>query len=207
MRFDKENIEQKLNALADRFSFSRVMGRKKDAPLSPTGRRYASFDRRMVAITIDTVILTLLLWPFNDWLTAQAYSHMVNDQAVLEGVIPKGATEEEAQIAMMRYMLTEGGMVEAMVFLFQVQFGVLAVYSVGFWHWWKGATPGKKLLKLRVVDAKTDAPLSDWQAVFRIGGYLLAGLPFLIGILSIQWNKQRRGWHDLFAGTAVIIDR
>jgi uncharacterized RDD family membrane protein YckC len=67
-----------------------------------------------------------------------------------------------------------------------------------------GASPGKMLFNLVVVDNKTGKGLSIRQAIFRCIGYLVSGLPLYFGIIWILIDKNRRGWHDKIAGTQVV---
>jgi uncharacterized RDD family membrane protein YckC len=67
-----------------------------------------------------------------------------------------------------------------------------------------GTTPGKWIMGLRVVDAKTLQPLSWWRYVVRFFAYLPACAPLMIGVIWMTFNKRRRGWHDCLAGTVVL---
>jgi uncharacterized RDD family membrane protein YckC len=72
-------------------------------------------------------------------------------------------------------------------------------------HWIAGRTLGKWLLGLRVVGPNRSA-ITYGQALKRWIGYFLSG--FLgVGFLWILISRERRGWHDYFAGTWVIRDR
>jgi uncharacterized RDD family membrane protein YckC len=96
------------------------------------------------------------------------------------------------------------------------------VYFVGFW-WWRGQTPGKMLIGARVV--RTDGrPLGVDRAFLRylfylapiytpivffanlITGWLTFALP-IVGLVAIALSRQKRGIHDLIAGTCVISTR
>lgn len=83
-------------------------------------------------------------------------------------------------------------------------FGGLA-YLVLFWKM-RGATPGQEAFGLQVV-RYDGQPLTWKEALRRLGGYLLAALPFHLGFLSIFWDPYRRGWHDFIAQTLVIRRR
>lgn len=75
-------------------------------------------------------------------------------------------------------------------------------YLVVLWKI-RGATLGQEALGLRVV--RYDGQPLTWDDAFRrLGGYLLAALPFHLGFLSIFWDPYRRGWHDFIAQTLVI---
>ena len=80
------------------------------------------------------------------------------------------------------------------------------LYYVFFWGR-RGATPGKKLLKLRVKikDTPHYGPgIGDGRAFVRLIGYALSSIPFLLGFLLIPFNAEKRGLHDYIAGTIVV---
>lgn len=85
--------------------------------------------------------------------------------------------------------------------LFEVS--VLVVTAI-FWRRWKGATPGKRMMNIHVVDEKTLGEVSNVQAVTRSLGYIVSTLSFLIGFLMVAFRKDKRGLHDMMAGTVVI---
>jgi uncharacterized RDD family membrane protein YckC len=66
------------------------------------------------------------------------------------------------------------------------------------------ATPGKMFLKLKIVDIKTSGPINFRQALIRYIGYLPSFYCLLLGILWVAFDKQKQGWHDKLASTAVI---
>ena len=74
-----------------------------------------------------------------------------------------------------------------------------------FWHL-KQATPGKMLFKARIVDAKTGSKPRPHQWVLRYIGYLVSIIPLGLGFLWVAFDKKKRGWHDMIAGTVVIVD-
>ena len=82
-------------------------------------------------------------------------------------------------------------------------FGPIASWLYFWLGWWRGATIGKKLWRIRVV-GEDGKPLSILQAGKRIGGYMLASLPVKAGLLPILWDARRQGWHDKIARTLVI---
>jgi uncharacterized RDD family membrane protein YckC len=71
----------------------------------------------------------------------------------------------------------------------------------------KGATPGKRCVGLRVVDANSGGPIGYARAVLRRAAYFIGGLCLFIGWLWILGDPQRRTWHDRAAGTLVIRTR
>lgn len=81
---------------------------------------------------------------------------------------------------------------------------VVALYHVAFWRW-RGQTPGKWLLGVRVVSLD-GGKLRLGQGALRVVGYLLSALPCYLGYLWIL-GPQRRGFHDRLARTEVVYDR
>jgi len=86
----------------------------------------------------------------------------------------------------------------------QLAFSAVAglVYTVGFWIV-EGATPGKMLMNLRVVNAD-GSPLNPGQAFIRYFGYILNGFTLGVGYLLIVFSDKKQGLHDHIAGTIVV---
>jgi len=66
-----------------------------------------------------------------------------------------------------------------------------------------GATPGKQLLELQVVDADRGGHLTPQRAALRIL-LSLASMFSLVGVLMLLFDEQRRTFHDWFLHTRVI---
>lgn len=81
--------------------------------------------------------------------------------------------------------------------------GIAAVAMILFWMF-RSTTPGKMVVKSKIVDAKTGAPLSKKQSLLRYIGYYLAGVPLFLGFLWTLWDPKRQGWHDKLAGSVVV---
>ncbi len=67
-----------------------------------------------------------------------------------------------------------------------------------------GGTPGKRLLRLRVVDEKTGKNIPYGQAFIRYIGYIASSIPLLFGFIWVAFDKRKKGWHDHIAGTIII---
>ena len=78
-----------------------------------------------------------------------------------------------------------------------------AVAIIAFWVY-KSATPGKMLLRAKILDAKTAKPPSVGQCIGRYFAYILSGIPLGIGFLWVAFDKRKQGWHDKLAGTVVV---
>ena len=76
------------------------------------------------------------------------------------------------------------------------------VYFTWF-HGATGQTPGKMLLKLRVVQPSGE-PIGFGTAFLRWVGYIISSAVVLIGFLWVVFDRKRQGWHDKIAGTVVV---
>ena len=74
---------------------------------------------------------------------------------------------------------------------------------VVLWHRY-GATPGKQVLQLKVVDARSGGHPRWGQALLRYFAYIVSALPLGLGFLWMLWDKRRQTFHDKIAGTLVI---
>lgn len=72
-----------------------------------------------------------------------------------------------------------------------------------FWHF-RGATPGKMLMGLRIVDADTHGPVPFGRLVLRLLGYIVSALPLGLGFLWVAFDKRKQGFHDKIARTVVL---
>jgi uncharacterized RDD family membrane protein YckC len=78
--------------------------------------------------------------------------------------------------------------------------------AVVFWFY-RAATPGKMLLSLRIVDARTLGKLSLQQCLVRSLAYLVSILPLGLGFVWIARDARKQGWHDKLAGTVVVYSQ
>ena len=78
-----------------------------------------------------------------------------------------------------------------------------AAAVVAFWRF-RGATPGKLAVGVRIVDARTGGTPSIARLVLRLLCYVLSAAPLYLGFLWIAVDRRRQGWHDKIAGTLVI---
>lgn len=83
------------------------------------------------------------------------------------------------------------------------------LYPVVFEAGKRGATPGKRVMGLRVVQA-TGSPITLGQAVVRNFLRVIDGMPlftYIFGVTSCMATKHFQRLGDLAAGTVVIYDR
>lgn len=80
---------------------------------------------------------------------------------------------------------------------------ITAAFSILFWVNYDGATPGKKLMAIKVVhgDGK---PVNYGVAFIRYVGYLISLVPLGLGYFWVAFDPKKQGWHDKIAGTYVV---
>lgn len=83
---------------------------------------------------------------------------------------------------------------------------VLGVYWVITWTR-LGASLGQRALGMRVVDARTGSPLTTSRAIVRFLGFVVAAIPFALGLIWTAFDPRKRGFHDHVAGTLVLRRR
>ncbi|QOP45359.1 RDD family protein [Sulfurimonas paralvinellae] len=155
--------------------------------------RYAGFWIRFIASFLDTLFLALpvgiVIYFLSDgnWFDLTQYQQ--NIQLAMSG--NPHALDQQPKTS----------------FTWELIFEIsVLVVTIIFWDNWRGATPGKKIVHIKIVDAKTLQDISNKQAITRSLGYIPSTLLFGLGFLMVAFRKDKRSLHDLLAGTAVIYD-
>ncbi len=157
--------------------------------------RYAGFWIRFVASVADTFFLALplgvVIYFLSDgsWFDFAQYQQNVN--YAMSGNAEK-ALANQPELSL-RWEL-----------LFEMS---ILIISIIFWRRWKGATPGKRFVHIKIVDAKTFQDITNTQAITRSIGYIASTFTFFIGFIMIGFRKDKRGLHDLLANTVVIYEQ
>jgi len=84
-----------------------------------------------------------------------------------------------------------------------INFLIGVAYFVGFWTYWS-ATPGQRVLKLKVVDANTMQPIGVGKALLRYIGLIVSFLVCFVGVIWVAFDARKQGWMDKIAGTVVL---
>lgn len=82
-------------------------------------------------------------------------------------------------------------------------FGWAAFYFTVFTALWQGQTPGKKLLRIKVLQLD-GTPLSMWDSFGRYGGYGAGIATGMLGFIQVFWDANRQMIHDQISATVVI---
>ena len=77
------------------------------------------------------------------------------------------------------------------------------IYAVAFWVY-RGATPGKMVLGMKIISLSTGDYPSVGQSIGRYFGYILSSIPLSLGFIWAGFDARKQGWHDKLAGTVVV---
>jgi len=171
-------------------------------PLPPV---YASFNSRMLASAIDVLVLTIvIIGPVVEWVTGHLFAPI--DNASFLAAINDWQTTKNTPgfIAALWNVIVTQHLLERIFTENFLQILFIACYTLPFWFRYS-MTPGKFLFKLEIRDAKSLKRMTRRQCIVRFLGYIVSALPLTLGFLWIIFNKKRQGWHDLIAGTVVIV--
>ena len=153
--------------------------------------RYAGFWVRAIASILDTFILALPLMIFVAIISGGEYMDLsAMQEAMMQAQSGNVQALQHSPKTSMQWEI-----------VFEL---LMAAVIIVFWKRWMGATPGKKIMGITVVDAKTLSLMSNQQAITRYIGYLASILPLGFGFFIVAFRKDKRALHDLLANTAVI---
>lgn len=120
---------------------------------------------------------------------------------ILDLLLIEGLSEAVAFVAS---FLMKGAAPEAeLLSELGIGLAVFLSYQTYFLARW-GGSPGKLLFKIRVVDSRTLSPVTWRRALVRALAWIPAYLPFCMGLAVAVVHPERRGLHDLIAGTACL---
>ncbi len=69
------------------------------------------------------------------------------------------------------------------------------------------SSPGKMLLNIRIVDAKTLEKVSPPRLLLRYIAYFVSFIPLFLGVFWVGWDKKKQGWHDKIAQTILVVSK
>jgi uncharacterized RDD family membrane protein YckC len=149
---------------------------------------YAGFWVRFFAFVIDTLILVGIIWLYNGiWGLASGKGFF--GEKVADPLLPGAVTGTSSSFWVVSSV---------------VLFLIVVAYFICFWGW-RGQTPGKMVMRLRIV--RFDGARIGWSgAVMRFLGYIISSLLFLSGFFWIAYDRRRQGFHDKIADTFVIVN-
>jgi len=83
-------------------------------------------------------------------------------------------------------------------------FLIMGMAYFTYFHGAIGQTPGKILLKLKVIGT-TGEKLTYGIAFLRWIGCIISSLALYLGFIWVAFDSKKQGWHDKIAGTVVEL--
>jgi len=154
----------------------RLVQRMREGASAAGGVVYGGFWRRLVAILLDFIILTIVMFPIQMMVGAFVRTSLARP--------------------------TPGMVMSSLGILWLISLAVNLTYFT-FFVSQKGATPGKMVMGMRVVTA-TGGRVSVGRAVGRYFAQLLSGFILCIGYIMAAFDFQKRALHDYICSTRVI---
>lgn len=115
--------------------------------------------------------------------------------------------------ALLSRVLTAGGFADGssvwgLGIVVLLAFSVFYAYFAAFEIFWRGQTPGKRVMGLRVISA-SGRPMTPFQALLRNLLRIVDSLPgmYAIGIVSVLVTARNQRLGDLAAGTVVVREQ
>jgi uncharacterized RDD family membrane protein YckC len=146
-----------------------------DASLTPDGLQNADFGPRLIAWLIDGCILLFI-------------SYFAE------------------KIALALLAVAFGSVIDAHRDGLSAAVKLCVIYAYyGYFYPVKGASPGKMMLGLEVLDTDGVTRLTPWKAFFREAiGKTISFIPFAMGYVIVLIRADHRALHDLLFDTRVI---
>lgn len=137
--------------------------------------RFEMFGKRFLAAIIDAIVIRTMMVPVD----------LILNQFLGDG---SGGENESWSMLLSIYFL-------------QI---TITVVLYGYFYKSKGATPGKTLMKIKVVDFVTGKNIGYLKTFVReIIGKPISAILLIIGFLMPLFRKDQRALHDLLAKTQV----
>ncbi len=174
-----------------------------DSEIEINGKKFvfSTFNKRLFASTIDILLVAILVAPIN-----YIFSQLGMDASIIKLQMQPELMLQDITMVTFLKMLYKSGLITYMLLMQLIIIFFAGLYVVYFWYK-KGATPGKMLLRCKVLDAKTGEGISIKQGIIRFLSIPLSILPLLIGLFMIDFTKKRQALHDKIAGTIVVSSK
>jgi len=156
-------------------------------PIDEQRFEYVGFWLRVWAFVVDSVLSLFIITPI---VTAVYRKQPSLSPDLIEGPLD----------LLVSYLLPKGP-VDVLV-----SYVLPAVAIVAFWIA-RQATPGKMVIRARIVDAETGARPTTGQMIGRYFAYYVSIFSLGLGFLWVAWDRRKQGWHDKLAGTVVVRER
>ncbi|GAA4850798.1 RDD family protein [Kitasatospora terrestris] len=153
--------------------------------------------RRLLARLVDTVVVAVVGVAVGVPLVGSALEHL--NQKIADAQTASARTGQRVQVWLVDPVtLGKLGALLALLLLFGAVYEVMPTARTG-------QTFGKRLARIRVVDASGGRPPTVGRSVARWLVGLLGTLLLVGAVVPLFDRTARRGWHDRAARTRVVV--
>ncbi len=166
------------------------------------GVYYASLTRRLIALSLDLVLMMLIWLPFDimfSFLDPNNIMGLVVEY--IKQMQDKSSFDFEGFLI---FLKDRGILVYYIVVNYMLPLVVNSCYLLFLWIKYN-STFGLMLLKCKFIDVNTMGVPTKKQYIVRL--LLIIFVPFgTVGQLIIPFNKRRRGLYEFIPGMAVVVN-
>lgn len=150
---------------------------------------YAGFWFRLLAMIVDVVLFVIF---FEFFFNGSGYFfYEFGDFSFLD-------------IQQSLLILDVYGLIGFLSYYLDLLKNILLPMLITLFFWFAfAATPGKMLIRAKIVDITTGKKPLKTQLIIRYFSYFLSSF-FLLGFLWAIFDKKKQGWHDKLARTVVV---
>jgi len=161
-----------------------------DSNIKEGTNSFASFSKRSWAVFIDSLIIgsISILFSLPTYISFfKNFASSIASGSGSEYLVPQTGTSN-----LIFTILSIIGTIIGIIY---------PIYFIGKF----GATPGKKAMKIKVVEVNSNQNPGYLKAFLRETiGKFISSLIFFVGYLWVIWDKDKQAWHDKIAGTVVV---
>ncbi len=169
-----------------------VMGTVTNDSVPNSNIDYAPLGSRALANFVDGIIIGIIYLPF---MLPNLISQLKNSSII-------GVSETYGTMGVSQTTVPS---VNPIYSLLSVLGYIITIAYPIYFIGKNGATPGKKVLKIKVIDKNTGKTPGYLKAFLReFVGKFISSVVLSLGYLWAVWDKEKQGWHDKIAGTVVI---
>ncbi len=162
--------------------------------------KYSSISKRVIATSIDFILISVILTPFMQVLERFIYK----DKNILKIIeeISSDIQSDTIDSGLLIDKLVEYNFFLKYISIQIIFFAISGIILVFLWKNCTGMTPGKWLLGCKII-SNSEQPITYKQCFARYIGYFISTMPLFLGIFLSIFDSKKRCWHDRISNTYV----
>lgn len=168
------------------------------------GTEYATFTARLLAMTIDLLLIYAFLGAGFVMVSEAIFPHL-SQQNVHSTLSQAVNAYGQTNITFFQLLgiVADAGMFHKLAFDYLLQSFVSGALIVFFWNRY-GRSPGMIPFRMYIIDKDTREKPTLKQFIIRYLVGIVAAAPFLLGFFWLIFDKHNQAWHDKAANTLVL---